>query len=353
MEMTQYNLDKMVTSAATGFEESQNLNEEIAKIAEVNELTPNQIQALVEETNHVVFDRIYKTAQDKRFVFDMAEADKVMGILHPSDDRPKVASLTATGFTNLRIDTLREKRASVPFEQEEPDWIKDAQARFVQTKHNLRVAAGELKKHAEHYRQIANTSKLATMTAVSKLKHEVTQNIHKGTSLQLMYKLSVAQAPSLKEPISSIFADLKEDLDKTASMVEKELLNFDPEELDGKDEIGTRIVNGNNPLFIHLTGLMEGCYNRFRADPLSRDLEDTASALVSSIHRLNTPEDVDSYLANEVQRLAYGVKLGAKQAVEACNALNAENDGTDKTAQGVLAAGGRELLRPFTELVQV
>jgi len=324
MEITPYSLGRMVNEAASGFSESKDLNKEVAKVAEANELTPTQIQALVEESNHEVYRRLYKTAEDKRFTFNMAETDKVLDLLHPGESKLKVAEVSSVGFDELRIDFTREKRASEKIAQPIPDWIRDDNARLRTTKHLLRGSSDELKKYAEQFRQKANYSKLAAAEAASRFLHEVQQNVRNGIPYQTLYKLAVAQAPDFQPAIQGVFEDIREEYLKTATEVETDLLEFDPEKIDGKDEIGTRVVNGNNPLFIHLTTILDECKNRFLADPLSRHLEDTASAIVSSMHRLNTPDDVDSYIANEAQRFAHAVKMGSDEAITACGILEFE-----------------------------
>lgn len=334
MDLTAYELARMANKAASGFAETGDLTSEVAKLASDNELTPPQIQTLVNEANHEVNRRLYSTEDDKRFAFKVATLDGVMDALHGKADQPKVASVVQSGFHSLSKDRYVEKVAS---DAVEPDWVRDPEMRLRETRTYLKQAADQLQAYANECSSKKNYLTLKLGETRAQALGEIKQLVRNGTSLSTIYKAAQRFHPDIPKTVRGIFEGFHASYTKTASAVEKELLKFDPEALDGKDEIGTRIVNGNHPLFIHLDDMAADLKEYHDADICNDGLRNTFSAITSAIHRLNTPEDVDNYLANESQRFAYAVKKGMDEAVAAIIDLRAvfpkaDGHGTDKTA---------------------
>lgn len=336
MDLTAYELARMANKAASGFSETGDLSREVAKIAESSELTPPQIQTLVNEANHEVNRRLYTTEDDKRFAFKVATLDDVLDKLNGKSENPKVASVVQSRFHSLSVDET-EKTASAATERIEPDWIRDPDLRLDNTKAYLKQAADKLKSYADELSSKKNYLTLKVGETKARALGEIKQLVRNGMPFGTIYKAAQRFNPDSPRAVRLLFEELHGEYTKTASAVEKELLEFDPEALDGKDEIGTRIVNGNHPLFIHLDDMAADLQKYHDANICDDGLRNTFSAITSAIHRLNTPEDVDNYLANESQRFSYAVKKGMDHALDAIVELRealpkADGHETEKTA---------------------
>jgi len=334
MDLTAYELARMANKAASGFSETGDLTSEVAKIASESELTPPQIQTLVTESNHEVNRRLYTTEDDKRFAFKVATLDGVLDSLNGKSEQPKIASVVSSGFHTLDVDAQKTASAA---DRIEPDWIRDPETRLRDTKVYLKQAAEKLQSYADSCASKKNVLTLKIGESKARALGEIKQLVRNGTPFSTLYKAAQRFHPDTPKAVRGFFEGFHGEYSKTASAVEKELLKFDPEALDGKDEIGTRIVNGNHPLFIHLDDMAADLKEYSDVNTCDEGLRNTFSAVTSAIHRLNTPKDVDNYLANESQRFAYAVKKGMDEALDAIVELRSvlpKTDGhdSDKTA---------------------
>jgi len=59
-------------------DEATPLNDSIAKLAEKNDLNPNQVKRVVESANMVTHMQLFKTAKDKNIHFDLADATVIL-----------------------------------------------------------------------------------------------------------------------------------------------------------------------------------------------------------------------------------------------------------------------------------
>jgi len=335
MDLTAYELTRMANKAAGGFSETGDLNSEVAKLANDSELTPPQIQTLVEEANHEVNRRLYSTEDDKRYTFKVATLDGVLEHLNGGEGQPKVASVVQSGFNRLSVDTMQKTASEAA--RIEPDWVRDPEVRFRETKAYLKQAAEKIKSYVDECQSKLNYLTIKIGTSKAAALGEIKQMVRNGTPFSTIYKAAGRMHPDTPKAVRGFFEGFHEEYSKTASAVEKDLLKFDPDALDGKDEIGTRFVNGSHPLFIHLNDMAADLKQYSDVNTCDEGLRNTFSALTDAIHDLNTPEDVDSYLANESQRFSYAVKKGMDSTLDYVVELQeyfpkAEGHKTDKTA---------------------
>ena len=101
------------------------LNEGIAKHAEERDLSRIQIQQLVSSCNHIANDYMRKTANDLTYKFDLADVDRVLGLLEDVNNDGvsvmKVAGAldTLVDFSNPELDAMQKvASAGSPEEQE-------------------------------------------------------------------------------------------------------------------------------------------------------------------------------------------------------------------------------------------
>lgn len=320
MDLSPHVLDQFAVQAAAGYSASGDLDLEISKIAEEAELTEQQIAALVPEANVELNRRLHGSTADKQFAFKTASVQGVKKILSGKTG-PKLASFTSTGFMSLEVDKPLSKTAGDVSSKEMmySEWIRNPQTRVKTAINYLKMAESYLNKYAEECRQGAVEAKCKVSTAFAGVKHEAQQAMRSdGVKFASICEAAIAHNPECKSAFIEILSLVRTECEKTASPVEVDLLKFDPSELDGKDEIGTRISNGSHPIMVHLDDLVHGATLVGAYNASCEGFRDRAGAAVSAIHDLNTYGDVDAYVANEIQQFANAVKVGAYEAMEAC-----------------------------------
>ena len=111
------------------------LNEGIAKHAEERDLSRIQIQQLVSSCNHIANDYMRKTASDLTYKFDLADVDRVLGLLDDvSNDGVSVMKVagaldTLVDFSNPELDAM-QKVASAGSPAEQERFAKDVKDRL-------------------------------------------------------------------------------------------------------------------------------------------------------------------------------------------------------------------------------
>ena len=130
----------------------------------------------------------------------------------------------------------------------------------------------------------------------------------------------------LRPIVQAIFKKLASQLSATtklANAVEDDLLKkFDPKDY---EDLGGGIVNGNQPLMIHLKACVRDLGDRSACCGPYDSMGQMTSGIVTAIHELNSSKDVGDYIANEIQAFANNVRKGVKYAMQYV-ASNADSD---------------------------
>ena len=111
------------------------LNEGIAKHAEERDLSRIQIQQLVSSCNHIANDYMRKTASDLTYKFDLADVDRVLGLLEDvNNDGVSVMKVAGAldnlvDFSNPELDDM-QKVASEGSPAEQERFAKEVKDRF-------------------------------------------------------------------------------------------------------------------------------------------------------------------------------------------------------------------------------
>lgn len=229
------------------------LNHTIQKIAQVEQLTPEMINLLCQETNKTVHGRLFKTAEDKYVNFELANASGIVG------DMDKTASVKSDQEQNLDQDY-----GLAPDEKFSHDFAFSKTAGHVgyepSQKHKNTAALEKLafnKKLIEddHFvtcSQIKSLEKAFVKTARNQIMvHPLTDR--EG---QLPYVAKFCKEAGLDTKSSENLMHLLGTVMIRQGLLEKTAdLKVGPELI--SDNLNARIVNGNHPLFITVKTLVD------------------------------------------------------------------------------------------------
>lgn len=286
------------TAASDFVEKNVPLNESIAKLAEKSNLTPVQIQRVVELANLDVNDRMFKVAEEKTFTFPLATLEGVQGILHKPEPTVKAASVLEALFPSAvaKREATTEKVASFLATVSEPvPMEKRAEAAFSELRSEVskRISAAAVKT-AEALRDLDECYGGILDKA---REYVLLEKNHLGD----MFKFACIARPKSAELWKGLFENVKEDLLKVAHPVDKKLID-EKLEMPGAP---VEVINGRHALLIDL-------------DTFRQKISETDSSFQGRVALLNdapppTPTgvtsfqdntDVESYLMSEIENLA-------------------------------------------------
>lgn len=284
-------------AAAELVEKSIPLDDTIAKIAEKNNLTPIQIQRIVEMANLDANDRFFKLAGDKTFTFPLASligvqallrkegaatvpVTSVLDMLSPGiKDATKQAALSKIAAATPRDSVLMEKRA-----------VEAADT--VAAEVDRRINELALKKVA---------TDMAVGQTYSVLRDKVREYVMLDHGhIQDMVKFACVKFPDNKQLWVDVFTDIKEDLMKLGQPVDAALINQNIEMPGGTLEI----INGGHAFLIDLDQFRRKVSDSDSVFGAVRLLNDAPNAPAVDIKTLRDSQDVALYLASEVENLA-------------------------------------------------
>jgi len=276
------------------------LNETIAKLADENNLSPMQIQRVVEIANSETNQRLYKTAGDKTFTFELASLEGVRAKLHSSEPTVKTAQVLdvlfpskqakteklassiekiAAGPARAATDPLMEKRASMAFESLLAEGKK-------------RVAKLQLEKIA---------AEMERDTAYNALKDRAKEYVilHHGKMAD-MYKFACLARPDDQELWKQLFTDMRQDLMKLGQPVDRALVD----EKFGDFETPTEVINGNHAMLIELDTFKNKIGEIDRTSGKLALYNDAPDPVAIGVESIVTNEDVRRSLGEEAEKLA-------------------------------------------------
>lgn len=323
MQLTNLKVADLSRQAADLFHENGgDLNQAVAKVAAMHELTPMQIQRVVESANHEVNQRIYKTATDRRFTFKLASRDAVLALLGSGKDKPAEKTAGEDDFFTLSADRKgmqTAKLASAPTEKFGSAYRAGESAAKLAALNTLQLCVAKLTSYSRDLRLQKNALDYSRETNFGRLVKEA-RRLMLEDGIPFADMVSGACQSVHPELAKAIMTDAHARLSKIASSAEKKLLK------DLGSTEGMRLINGNQPLFIHLRatagdaalGECLGCY--------ATAVNQCLAGVVTAIHELNSTDATRSYIENEVQPFANNVQRGLKFAME--YVLDHGNDNT-------------------------
>lgn len=276
------------------------LDATIAKLADENNLSPMQIQRVVELANSETNQRLYKTAGDKTFTFELASLDGVRNKLHPSEKMAKTAQVMgvlfpskkpraealaasieklAAGPRETAISPLMEKRACMAFETLLAEGRK-------------RVASLQLDKLA------AEMEKDAAFVSIKSMAKDFV--VLQQGKLSDMYKFACLARPDSVETWKGLFSDVRQDLMKLGQPVDRALVD----EKFGDFDTPTEVINGNHAMLILLDTFRNKIGEIDQAGGKLVLYNDAPDPVPVGVESIVTNDDVRRLLGEEAEKLA-------------------------------------------------
>lgn len=276
------------------------LNKSIAKLADENNMSPMQIQRVVEMANSETNQRLFKTAGDKTFTFDLATLEGVKGVLNPLMETVKTASVLNTLFPSKREEIAKiasqiTKIASGPSDVANTPLLEKrgslaAESLFAECR--KRVARLELDKLA------AEMEKDATYTTIKDLALTFVAQEH--GKLSDIYKFACLAHPEDKKLWQGLFTDIRQDLMKLGHPVDKSLIN----ERFGEFETPTETINGRHAMLILLDTFKDKVGNIDKTHAGLAMYNDAPDPVPVGIRSIQDNSDVRAYLAGDLEDLS-------------------------------------------------
>jgi len=279
------------------------LNETVAKIAEKNNLSPTQIQRVVELTNLDTNERLFKTAGDKTFTFPLASLAEVQAILHP--DRPGTVK-TASLVNMIGVPVSEAKRQHV-----QEGIAKIASARiFVKeaeelmekrAEQNAGTILNELEKRAAelfHQKQaVEDATNRAYGVILDRVKNHILLD---GGHIQDLMKYACSAFPKMKKVWLGVFEAVKNDLMKLGHPVDKKILAEKVEIPDGQ----WQVINGRHAFQVDLDTFRRKISETDAVRGAIQMLNDAPDPVEVGMNSFTDNMDTEQYLMSEVENLS-------------------------------------------------
>lgn len=299
-------------------EKGISLNRGIAKLADENNLSPMQIQRVVELANSETNQRLFKTAGDKTFTFDLATLEGVKAELNPETETVKTASVLGTLFPSRKAENkslagqitklaagpsaavntpLLEKRGSLA-----------AESLFAEC--HKRVVRLELDKLA------AEMEKASTYSTIKDMA--LTFVAQEQGKLSSMYKFACVAHPDDKTLWQQLFTDIRQDLMKLGHPVDRALID----EKFGDFETPTEVINGRHAMLILLDTFKNKVGEIDKTHAGLAMYNDAPDPVPVEIRSIQNNADVRAHLSGDIESLAKkAADLSEEEFIKAATAV--------------------------------
>lgn len=284
-------------------EKNEPLDSTIAKLAEKNNLSPTQIQRVVELTNLDTNERLFKNAGDKTFTFPLASLVGVQAILHPDQaSTVKTASVMDVLFTPRQegktqrlLEEIQKVANARPFAKEAEDLIEKRAEQYAGDVINeLRKRIGKIvfeKQAAED----------ATHKAYGVIRDEAKDHILlEGGQLQDLMKYACCAFPKMAKVWLQVFEAVKNDLMKLGHPVDKKILAQKIEMPGGE----WKVINGRHAFQVDLDTFRRKISETDRLSHHINMLDDAPDPVEVGVTSFTDNMDTEQYLMSEVENLA-------------------------------------------------
>jgi hypothetical protein len=315
-QITPFHFSEWAKEASTGFlEDEVPMNDTIRGIAEEHSLTPMQIGQVCQQANVMTYERLFKTAEDKKFSFPLADSSKIVVAIkeEPTPEQVEAASPMDFLLEPPQQKVAHDWKAILGVKQisNEPEIARQL-AWNEQALENIKAAQTEIRDM-----QMVNEIKLAelrgafqAMVRQSVMEAEVTPldaltKVAQACSLafgdSIKRKLAVAEvvkvASSLVES-GMLGRKVQLQMQKLAEAVQQDLISTKMDSGSAPEDKVT-VVNGNHPIIMSVNQLVDQVSEEDRLKEGLHMLEDKASYAVKRIQDLNTSRLTDEYVQQE------------------------------------------------------
>ena len=324
--------------------DSSDLNEQIAKHAEENDLSRVQIQGLVSAVNHATNDILRKTASDKTYTFDLGNLESVLEILEGRQSEGAPLAKVASAVRDLNPDTgvganLAAWAANGSPEEQDRRLRTacDTLQKIAATcgAHKKKVSAkkvGQLKKLAEDISSLTQTVKEYMINGrypyedIKKCAHAV--DLDNDKVVDLVFEKVASELEKLGHPFTGILASDKE-------------LKAETFKRSGGDvpEPEVTVVNGASPIAKEMKAIGARINSTYQLDRTFNEVDSLASTALVAEKSLRDNGQVSDYICNDLdsvyracQTMCAQESAPAKQVKEAASKLKAVATGLGPAA---------------------
>lgn len=279
------------------------LNDTIAKIAERHNLSPTQIQRVVELTNLDTNDRLFKTAGDKTFTFPLASLSGVRAILHPDQTTTVKTASVLSIFDPMedrkalqgRVSEGLDKVASTAFVKETEELMEK------RAEQSAGEILNELRKRVSELFFQKQASEDAVHRAYDKIRDEAKNHILlDGGELQDLMKFACIAFPGMDKMWLGVFEAVKSDLMKLGHPVDKKILAQKVEIPHGE----WKVINGRHGFQVDLDTFRRKISDTDAVRGAIQMLNDAPDPVEVGTDSFTDNMDVQEYLMSEVENLA-------------------------------------------------
>jgi hypothetical protein len=265
------------------------LNDTLAKIAEKNNLSPTQIQRVVELTNLDTNERLFKNAGDKTFTFPLASLAGVQAVLHP-DQTNTVKTASLMDMFGMPVSEVRRQKV-------EEGLAKVASSSVVAE------PMGELmeKRAEQNAGDIINELEDATHKAYGVIREAAKNHVLlDGGDLQDLMKYACCAFPKMAKVWLKVFEAVKSDLTKLGHPVDKKILAQKVEIPGGE----WKVINGRHGFQVDLDTFRRKISETDRLSHHLNLLDDAPDPVEVGTNSFTDNMDTEQYLMSEVENLA-------------------------------------------------
>lgn len=313
--------------------DSSDLNEQIAKHAEENDLSRVQIQGLVSAVNHATNDILRKTASDKTYTFDLGNLESVLEILDGRQSEGAPLAKVASAVRSLNPDTgvganLAAWAANGSPEEQDRRLRTacDTLQKIAATcgAHKKKVSAkkvGQMKKLAEDLASLTQTVKEYMINGrypyeeIKKCAHAV--NMDNDKVVDLVFEKVASELEKLGHPFTGVLASDKE-------------LTAETFKRSGGDvpEPEVTVVNGASPIAKEVKAIGARINSTYQLDRTFNEVDSLASTALVAEKSLKDNGQVSDYLCHDLdsvyracQTMCDQESVSAKQVKEAASKI--------------------------------
>lgn len=217
MDTTQTQLEAWGNSVADAFlaDKTLSMTSEIEKIATDNALNKEQIQRVCEFANHKAYEALNKTAKDRRFEFDVADAGRVIATASNTPDvEVKTASVNDWSSLRTRIDDVEYDRNNV-YEKTASLYTPSEPVIEKTPADQDREYANEIRKLAESKDKLVQTEvdwDANRMVVKEAMKGIIKDLMSDGHAFEDLYKVAVASNPNKTDHLKDLFQNISDEM---------------------------------------------------------------------------------------------------------------------------------------------
>ncbi len=312
---------------------SSDLNEQIAKHAEENDLSRVQIQGLVSAVNHATNDILRKTASDKTYTFDLGNLESVLEILEGRQSEGAPLAKVASAVRDLNPDTGVGANLSAwaangsPEEQDRRlRTACDTLQKIAATcgAHQKKVSSkkvGQMKKLAEDIASLTQTVKEYMINGrypyedIKKCAHAV--DLDNDKVVDLVFEKVASELEKLGHPFTGVLASDKE---LTAETFKRSGGTIPEPEV--------TVVNGASPIAKEVKAIGSRVNTTYQLERTFNELDSLASTALIAEKSLKDNTAVSEYLCHDLDSVYRACQImcaqeapAAKQIKEATSKL--------------------------------